>query len=203
MTFLGDLRQGFRQLLHQPGFSAAAVGSLALGIGLTTALFCVVNAVLLRGSPVRQPDRLVEIYSGFSDYPQLTNSYPDYVSVRERADVFQGVAAHSWVRAILTGSDRPRLVTGESVSANYFDVLGITPALGRGFTAEEERVPLGAPGDCRELRPLAAAVRRSRRRDRENTGAQRALLFRRRRCAADACTARYRAFRRTSGSRCR
>ena len=145
MSFIGDLRQGFRQLFHQPGFSAAAVGSLALGIGLTTALFCVVNAVLFRGSPVRQADRLVEIYSGFTDYPQLTNSYPDYVSIRERADAFDGVAAHSWVRAILTGSDRPRLVAGESVSANYFDVLGIAPVLGRGFTPEEERVPLAAP----------------------------------------------------------
>jgi predicted permease len=143
--FIGDLRHGFRQLLHQPGFSAAAIGSLALGIGLTTALFCVVNAVLLRGAPVRQPDRLVEIYSGIPDYPQLTNSYPDYLSIRERADVFQGVAAHSWVRAVLAGGERPRLVTGESVSASYFDVLGIPPALGRGFTAEEERIPLAAP----------------------------------------------------------
>jgi predicted permease len=145
VTFIGDLRNGFRQLLHQPGFSAAAVGSLALGIGLTTALFCVVNAVLLRSAPVRQPDRLVEIYSGFPDYSQLTNSYPDYLSIRERADVFQGVAAHSWVRAILMGGDRPRLVTGEAVSANYFDVLGIAPVLGRGFTPDEERVPLAAP----------------------------------------------------------
>jgi predicted permease len=145
VTFIGDLRHGFRQLLLQPGFSAAAVGSLAIGIGLTTTLFCVVNAVLLRGAPVRQPHRLVEIYSGIPEYPQLTSSYPDYLSIRERADVFQGVAAHSWVRAVLTGGERPRLVTGESVSANYFDVLGISPALGRGFTAEEERVPLAAP----------------------------------------------------------
>ena len=145
LTLIGDLRQGLRQFLRQPGFSAAAVASLALGIGLTTALFCVVNAVLLRGSPVRQPHRVVEIYSGFPDYPQLTNSYPDYISIRERADAFQGVAAHSWIRAILTGGERPRLVTGESVSANYFDVLGIPPVLGRGFTAEEERVPLAAP----------------------------------------------------------
>jgi hypothetical protein len=112
VTSVGDLRQGFRQFLRQPAFSAAAVGSLAIGIGVTTALFCVVNAVLLRSAPVRQPDRLVEIYSGFPDYPQLTNSYPDYVSIRERADVFQGVAAHSWVRAVLTGGERPRLVTG-------------------------------------------------------------------------------------------
>ena len=144
-TFIGDLRQGFRQFLRQPGFSAAAVASLGLGIGMTTALFCVVNAVLLRDAPVRQPHRLVEIYSGIPAYPQLTNSYPDYVSVRDRADVFQGVAAHSWVRAVLTGGERARLVTGESVSANYFDVLGIPPVLGRGFSAEEERVPLATP----------------------------------------------------------
>ena len=144
-AFIGDLRQGFRQFLRQPGFSAAAVASLALGMGLTTALFCAVNAVLLRGSPVREPHRLVEIYSGFPDYPQLTNSYPDYVSIRERADAFQAVAAHSWVRAVLTGGERPRLVTGESVSANYFEVLGIPPMLGRGFTIEEERAPLAAP----------------------------------------------------------
>jgi hypothetical protein len=76
MSFTGDLRQGFRRLLHQPGFSAAAVGSLALGIGLTTALFCVVNAVLFRGSPVRQADRLVEIYSGFTDYPAADELVP-------------------------------------------------------------------------------------------------------------------------------
>jgi predicted permease len=144
-TFIGDLRQGVRQFLRQPGFSAAAVASLALGIGLTTALFCAVNAVLLRGSPVREPHRLVEIYSGFPDLPQLTNSYPDYVSIRERADAFQAVAAHSWVRAALTGGERTRLVTGESVSANYFEVLGIPPVLGRGFTLEEERAPLAAP----------------------------------------------------------
>jgi macrolide transport system ATP-binding/permease protein len=143
-TFIGDLRQGFRQFLRQPGFSAAAVASLALGIGLTTALFCAVNAVLLRGSPVREPHRLVEIYSGFPDYPQLTNSYPDYLSIRERADAFQAVAAHSWVRAVLTGGERPRLVTGESVSANYFEVLGMSPVMGRGFTIEEERAPLAA-----------------------------------------------------------
>jgi predicted permease len=131
--------------VHQPGFSGAAVLSLALGIGLTTALFSVINAVLLRGSPVRQPERLVEIYSGVPEYPQLTNSYPDYLSIRDRADALEAVAAHSWVRAILSGGERPRLVTGESVSASYFEVLGIPPAVGRGFTQDEERARGGAP----------------------------------------------------------
>lgn len=131
--------------MHQPGFSGAAVLSLALGIGLTTALFSVINAVLLRGSPVRQPERLVEIYSGVPEYPQLTNSYPDYLSIRDRADALEAVAAHSWVRAILSGGERPRLVTGESVSASYFEVLGIPPAVGRGFTQDEERARGGAP----------------------------------------------------------
>ena len=145
MTLLTDLRHGLRQLLHQPGFSLAAIVSLALGIGLTTALFSVINAVLLRGSPVRQPERLVEIYSGVPEYPQLTNSYPDYLSIRDRADTLDAVAAHSFVRAILSGGERPRLVTGESVSANYFEVLGILPAVGRGFTPEEERARGGAP----------------------------------------------------------
>jgi putative ABC transport system permease protein len=123
----------------------AAILSLALGIGLTTALFSVINAVLLRGSAVRQPERLVEIYSGVPEYPQLTNSYPDYLSVRDRADALDAVAAHAFVRAILSDGERPRLVTGESVSANYFDVLGIPLALGRGFTPEEERTRGGAP----------------------------------------------------------
>jgi putative ABC transport system permease protein len=142
---LTDLRHGLRQLIHQPGFSIAAIVSLALGIGLTTALFSVINAVLLRGSPIREPDRLVEIYSGVPEYPQLTSSYPDYLSIRDRADAFDAVAAHSFVRAIFSGGERPRLVTGEPVSANYFDVLGIPPATGRGFSLEEERARGGAP----------------------------------------------------------
>ena len=65
-SFLRDLRHGARQLIRRPGFSAAAIASLALGIGLNTTLFSVVNAVLLRNSPVSQPDRLVEIYTGLT-----------------------------------------------------------------------------------------------------------------------------------------
>jgi predicted permease len=144
-TFLGDVRLGVRQFVRQPAFALTAVASLALGIGLTTTLFSVVNAVLLKRTPIAGSDRLVEIYSGFGDFPQLTSSYPDYQSIREGADAFQGVAAHSFVRAILSSGDRPRLVTGETVSANYFELLGVTPSLGRGFRGDEELIPGAAP----------------------------------------------------------
>ncbi|HSC26511.1 MAG TPA: ABC transporter permease [Vicinamibacterales bacterium] len=142
--FLGDLRSGLRQLIRQPGFSAAATLSLALGIGLNTTLFSIVNAVLLRDNPVAQPDRLVEIYTGLSDdYPQLTTSYPDYLDIRNGADALSGVAANAYVRGILSTGERPVLVTGEAVTSNYFDVLGIRPPIGRGFREDEDRTPGG------------------------------------------------------------
>jgi predicted permease len=140
-----DLRHGFRQLLLRPAFSLAAVGSLALGIGLTTTLFSVVNAVLLRDTPVADPDRLVEVYSGMSEFPQLTSSYPDVRDLETGTSAFEALTAHAFVRAILATSDRSRLVTGESVTANYFDVLGLQPAMGRGFRADENLAPGAAP----------------------------------------------------------
>ena len=145
-TFIRDLRHGVRQLISRPGFTLVAVGSLALGIGLTTTLFSVVNAVLLRDTPVRNPEQLVEIYSSWmEDFPQLTTSYPDYLALREGVEAFQGLAAHSFVRGVLATDDRPRLVVGESVTANYFDVLGIRPALGRPFREDENLAPGAVP----------------------------------------------------------
>ena len=83
--FMRDLRAGVQQMIRRPGFTAAAIASLALGIGLNTTLFSVVNAVLLRGDPVADRDRLVEIYTGLSkDYPQLTTSYPDFLDIQRR-----------------------------------------------------------------------------------------------------------------------
>jgi predicted permease len=143
-TILRDVRLGIRQFLRRPLFSAAAIASLALGTGLNTALFSIVNAVLFKDTPVAQPDRLVEIYSSQSaDFPQLTTSYPDYLSIREQADTLESVAAHAFVRGILGNVDRPELVTGEAVSPNYFDVLGLVPESGRWFRADDN-VPHGA-----------------------------------------------------------
>ncbi|MEW6321332.1 MAG: ABC transporter permease [Acidobacteriota bacterium] len=145
-SVLRDVRHGVRQLVRQPGFAAAAIASLALGIGLNTTLFSVVNGVLLRGSPIANPARLVEIYSGPNqDFPQLTLSYPDYLDVRRGADAFAGVAANAYVRGILATGDRGVLVTGEVVTANYFDVLGIGVPLGRAFAAGEDAAAGGAP----------------------------------------------------------
>jgi hypothetical protein len=111
-SLLRDLRHGARQMIRKPGFSAAAIASLALGIGLNTTLFSVVNGVLLRDSPVSQPDRLVEIYTGLTnDFPQLTTSYLDYVDIRNGASALKGIAASVYVRGILSSGERPALVT--------------------------------------------------------------------------------------------
>ena len=145
-AFLRDLRQGAQQLIRRPGFSAAAIASLALGIGLNTTLFSVVNAVLLKDSPVSRPDRLVEIYTGLTDdFPQLTTSYPDFVDIRQGADALQGIAASAYVRGILSSGERPILVTGEVISSDYFDALGIRPTVGRAFREDENAVPGASP----------------------------------------------------------
>jgi putative ABC transport system permease protein len=137
-NLIGDVRHGARLLARRPGFTAVAVASLALGVGLNTTLFSVVNAVLLRATPVADPDHLVEIYSSqHADYPYLTSSYPDYLALRDGADAFSGLAAHGYVRGILSTGGRPAVTTGETVTANYFDVLGLQPMLGRSFRAEE------------------------------------------------------------------
>src|SRR5258708_18349013 len=145
-TFARDLKHGVRQLIRQRGFAAAAIVSLALGIGLNTTLFSVVNAVLLRNTLVASPDRLVEIYSGLrEDFPQMTSSYPDYLDIRSGASSLAGVAGHAFVRAILSTGQRPVLVTGEVVTDHYFDVLGIRPAIGRAFRSDENAVADAAP----------------------------------------------------------
>ena len=137
-----DLHYGVRQLIRQPAFTAAAAASLALGIGLNTALFSVVNAVLLRNTSIARPDRLVEIYSGASDeFPQLTTSYPDYLEIRAHVDALDGIAGSGYVRGILAAGDRPVLVTGEAVTPNYFDVLGIRLSNGRSFRDDENAAP--------------------------------------------------------------
>jgi predicted permease len=136
---LQDLRHGVRLLARRPGFTAVAVASLALGVGLNTTLFSVVNAVLLRGTPLARPERLVEIYSSATaDLPYFTSSFPDYLSIVGGTDAFEGVAGHSFVRGILATGGQPTLVSGEAVTAGYFDVLGIRPALGRGFLKPED-----------------------------------------------------------------
>jgi len=144
--FLQDLRVGMRQLVRRPAFAVTAIGSLALGIGVMTTLFTVVNAVLLKSSPLRDPDRLVEIYSSQRGQDMLlTTSYPDLQSLRAGVPALSGLAAHAYVRGVLSTSSTPLLVMGEAVTANYFDVLGVPVSHGRGFRPDEDAAAGASP----------------------------------------------------------
>jgi predicted permease len=141
-----DIVFGARQLRRQPAFAVTAIASLALGIGLTTTLFSIVNGVLFKQAQVASRGTLVELYTGLrSDFPQMTTSYPDYLDIRAGVSAFAGVAGSGYVRGILSADAQPQLVMGEAVTPNYFDVLGIGVARGRGFGSAEETAPLGAP----------------------------------------------------------
>jgi predicted permease len=130
-TLLQDLRYGVRMLARSPGFTLVAVVSLALGIGVNTAVFSLFNAVLIRQLPVvRAQERLVWL--------RAPSSYPDYLDYREQARGFEGMAAATGTREFsLTRGGEPELVRGEFVTANYFDVLGVGVRTGRGFVEAE------------------------------------------------------------------
>ena len=146
-NLLKDLGFGLRQLAARKAFTAVAVLSLALGIGLNTVMFSVVNTILLAPTAVREPERLVEIYtSPVAEMPYLTTSHPDFLDLQAGTDAFSGIAAHGMVRGLYRrGEDRAEIVLGEVVNETYFDVLGVAPAQGRGFTAEENRTELTHP----------------------------------------------------------
>lgn len=139
---LKDVRFGLRSLVSQPAFTGVAVLSLALGIGLNTTIFSVVKAIALDSVHVDTPASLVEIYSSASEeFPHLTNSYPDYVDLRDGLESVVGLAAHAIVRAIvIRPSGDSELLAGETVTHNYFDLLGVNLATGRSFTPEEDQV---------------------------------------------------------------
>jgi predicted permease len=140
--FWKDLSHGARLLARQPGFTVVAILSLGLGVGVNTTIFSVVNGVLLKPSAVKDPHRLVEVYSSLSrDFPFFPSSYPDYVDLRDSAEAFSNLAAHAYVTALLTRDGRSESIMGEIVTANYFDLLGTRPALGRTFRPEEDRTP--------------------------------------------------------------
>jgi predicted permease len=132
-----DLRYGARTLGRNPAFSAVAVLSLAVGIGANTAIFSIVNAVLLRPRPVREPDRLVELYVGERRSPYETTSYPSYLDFRERNGVFSGLAAYGIEQFRLAAEDQVEQIWGEVVSGNYFEVLGVQAHTGRTLIAHD------------------------------------------------------------------
>jgi putative ABC transport system permease protein len=125
-------------LWKKPGFTMVAVLALALGIGANTAIFSVVNGVLLRPLPYEDPDRLVRIGEWSREVPGMSVSYPNFLDWREQNHVFTAIAATRFNSFNLTGMDEPERLQGREMSANFFDVLGVKPALGRSFLPEED-----------------------------------------------------------------
>lgn len=141
-----DLTYAVRRLVKSPGFTFVAVVTLALGIGANTAIFSLVNAVLIRGLPVRAPQELVEVYTSDSNqYPYATTSYPDFEELRELTHVFAGVVGTRTFLARVDRDDRPVMAFGEAISWDYFHVLGVPMALGRSFLPEEDATPGSHP----------------------------------------------------------
>jgi putative ABC transport system permease protein len=140
-TLLQNLRYALRTLRNSPGFAAVAILTLALGIGANTAIFSVVNAVLLQPLSYPNPDRLVELELSSPQGNGNVTSIPKFNVWREQTDVFDSVAAYdfSGPGINLTGGDRPELIKGIHVSADYFRVFGAPVALGRTFTPQEDR----------------------------------------------------------------
>lgn len=138
-AILDDIQYAYRRLLKQPGFTLAAVLTLALGTGVNIALFTILNALLLRPTPgVHAPDRLVAIYtSDFSGPPYGSSSFPDYEAVAQ-ADVFVGVAAFTHQVAGLGDTGDSQAIAVELVTPNFFDVLGVR-VRGRSVMAEDVR----------------------------------------------------------------
>lgn len=140
------VRYALRGLRNSPGFTAVAVITLALGIGVNATIFSMVSSVLFRPLPVEAPDRLVNVYghsATSSSHDAL--SYPNYLDYRDQTTTLDGVLAHSNFFANLSVQGSSELIIGELVSDNYFRVLGVSPARGRAFSAEDVAAPGAGP----------------------------------------------------------
>ena len=134
-----DLRFGARMLRKQPGFTLIAVLTLALGIGANTAIFSVVNALLLRPLPYQEAERLVLLAEKSRGGERLSVPYPNFTDWRTRAQSFTGMAStHTW-SFNLTGVEKAARLRGRSCNWNFFQLLGVTPQLGRLFAETDDR----------------------------------------------------------------
>jgi len=140
VTLLKDLHYGIRMLAKTPGFTLVAVLSLALGIGANTTVFSLLDAVRLRSLPVENPERVVNIATlEKGGEPHLDFSYPLYAGLRDGNQTLSGILAYTATNLGLTAGDQTELIHGEIVSANYFSVLGVQPAMGSAFAPDDER----------------------------------------------------------------
>jgi|RhiMethySRZTD1v2_1073278.scaffolds.fasta_scaffold11300_3 Acidobacterial duplicated orphan permease len=140
-TLLQDIRFGLRMLLKSPSISIVATIALALGIGATTAIFSVMNAVLLRPLPFPEPDSLVALYETDAQRGQVrgSHSYPNFLDMRAQNTVFENVASYHGADYVLTGRGEPARLQGSVVTANLFPLLKVQPMLGRVFLPDEDK----------------------------------------------------------------
>ncbi len=132
-TLFTDARYAVRMLVRQPGFTVVAVLTLALGIGANTAVFTVVNGVLLRPLPYREPARLVQLFNGRNGRMSMTLSPPNFIDITTQSGIFSAATAMTPSTANLTGAGEPQLIDGANVTVSFFNVLGVVPQLGRGL----------------------------------------------------------------------
>jgi putative ABC transport system permease protein len=150
-TLWQDVRYGLRMLAKNPGFSALVILTLALGIGANTAIFSVVNAVLLRPLPFKEPNRLVQIWhtppqASFPGIPTFPVSPANFLDWRARSQAFEGMSAYGFGQYALTGTGHPEAFRMVAVTSGFFSILRAQPLLGRVFLAEED-----SPGRDREV----------------------------------------------------
>jgi predicted permease len=143
-TLLQDIRYAIRTLAKNPGFTVVAVLTLALGIGANTALFSVVNGVLLNPLPFPAPNQLATLYANRVHLERASISYPNFLDWQRENHTFVSMAAFRPDDFNLTGTGEAEHIRGEMVSAEFFSTLGVKPEIGRSFTSEEDR-PGGAP----------------------------------------------------------
>src|SRR5258705_3267190 len=144
-TLIKDIRYGIRGLLKRPGFTSVAIITLALGIGANTAIFSLVNAVLLLSLPVSQPSQIFSVAVRVKDDSMSAFSYPNFIDFRDRNQVLSGLIAYRFLPLSLSRDNNNERIWGYEVSGNYFDVLGVQAIKGRTFLPEEDRTRLSHP----------------------------------------------------------
>ncbi len=137
-TLLHDTRYAIRTMLKTPGFTGVAVLALALGIGANTAIFSVVNAVLLRPLPYKDPDRLVHVHRMQPPIERGPISRPDFFEWRDKQEVFAGIGAYDYQTLNLTGGDQAERIVAARATGNFFDLFDVSPAAGRLISAADD-----------------------------------------------------------------
>src|SRR5437764_8947322 len=137
-----DIKYAWRMLVKSPAFTIIAILTLALGIGANSAIFSVIDAVLLHPLPCPEPHQLVAVWSrvAHDKLEKETESVPDYVDLRDQSQTLSGLAAFTRAGAVLNGTEEARQLYGVAITSDIFSVLGVSPARGRVFTREDDNV---------------------------------------------------------------